>query len=109
MHTVVLKQALYDQHPWLAQSLTKAFTRAKALCLESMTNLTALRYMLPWMTADVEEMIGLMGDDPWPYGVDRNRETIETLLGDLQAQGLMPSPITVDELFAANTLRSFTL
>jgi 4,5-dihydroxyphthalate decarboxylase len=103
MHTVVIKEELAAAHPWLAQSLTKAFTQAKAVCLESIRNMTALRYMLPWMAADVEEMLELMGDDPWPYGVEPNRATIQTLLDDLGAQGLMVRLVEVEELFAAST------
>ena len=107
MHTVVIKETLYAAHPWLAQSLTKAFAEAKALCLQSITNMTALRYMLPWLTAEVAEMLELMGDDPWPYGVEPNRATIQTLLDDLLAQGLMERSVAVDALFAPSTLTAY--
>jgi 4,5-dihydroxyphthalate decarboxylase len=109
MHTVVIKQEIVAAQPWLAQSLTKAFTEAKALCLGSITNMTALRTMLPWMTADVDEMLELMGDDPWPYGVEPNRVTIQTLLDDLVAQGLMEHLLEVDDLFAPSTLSAYRL
>jgi 4,5-dihydroxyphthalate decarboxylase len=107
MHTVVIKEDIVAANPWLAQSLTKAFAEAKELCLRSITNMTALRYMLPWLTAEVTEMLDLMGDDPWPYGVEPNRTTIQTLLDDLVSQGLMERPVAVDELFAPSTLRAF--
>ncbi len=107
MHTVVINEALYASHPWLAQSLTKAFAEAKTLCLESIRNMTALRYMLPWLTADVAEMLELMGDDPWPYGIEPNRATIQTLLDDLLSQGLMERSIEVDELFAPSTVSAY--
>jgi 4,5-dihydroxyphthalate decarboxylase len=109
MHTVVIKEEIYQTHPWLAQSLMKAFTEAKSLCLQAIQNAAALSYMLPWMMSDVEEMIALMGDNPWPYGVDENRTTIETLLGDLYAQGLAERPIDIDELFAPSTRSSYRL
>jgi 4,5-dihydroxyphthalate decarboxylase len=66
--------------------------------------MTALRYTLPWLPADVDEMLELMGDDPWPYGVEANRATIQTLLDDLGAQGLMTRRVEVEELFAASTV-----
>jgi 4,5-dihydroxyphthalate decarboxylase len=59
------------------------------------------------MTADVDEMLELMGDDPWPYGVEPNRVTIQTLLDDLVAQGLLERPLEVDELFAPSTLSAY--
>ena len=107
MHTVVIKEALFTDHPWLAQSLTKAFAEAQALCLQSITNMTALRYMLPWLTADVAEMLELMGDDPWPYGVEPNRVTIQTLLDDLVAQGLVERAVEVEEIFAPSTISAY--
>jgi 4,5-dihydroxyphthalate decarboxylase len=48
-----------------------------------------------------------MGDDPWPYGVEPNRVTIQTLLDDLVAQGLLERPLEVDELFAPSTLSAY--
>jgi 4,5-dihydroxyphthalate decarboxylase len=69
--------------------------------------MTALRYTLPWLPADVDEMLELMGDDPWPYGVEANRATIQTLLDDLGAQGLMARRVEVGELFAASAVRSY--
>jgi 4,5-dihydroxyphthalate decarboxylase len=109
MHTVVIKEEILERHPWLAQSLMKAFTEAKALCVQAIANVAALSYMLPWMMADVEEMIDLMGDNPWPYGVDENRATIGALLGYLRRQGLAERPINVDELFATSTCNSYRL
>jgi 4,5-dihydroxyphthalate decarboxylase len=109
MHTIAIKEEIHARHPWLAQSLVKAFTAAKALCLQQIENVAALSYMLPWMMADVEEMAALMGDDPWPYGVEANRQTLETLLDDLHAQGLMERPLAVEELFAPSTLSAYRL
>ena len=102
----------YYSYLWsdtLTADAFEAFTEAKALCLRSITNMTALRTMLPWMTADVEEMLELMGDDPWPYGIEPNRATIQTLLDDLVAQGLLDRPLEVDELFAPGTLSAYRL
>ena len=107
MHTIVIKEEIAAAHPWLAQTLTKAFSEAKTLCLQAITNMTALRYMLPWLTADVAEMLELMGGDPWPYGVEANRMTIQTLIDDLVSQGLTERAVDVDSLFAPSTLAAY--
>jgi 4,5-dihydroxyphthalate decarboxylase len=44
-----------------------------------------------------------MGEDYWPYGVDVNRPTIETLIRYLVRQGLIPSAPSIDDLFPAST------
>jgi 4,5-dihydroxyphthalate decarboxylase len=54
--------------------------------------------------AEVEETQGLMGDDPFAYGVQRNRKTLETLAGYTFRQGLAPRRLTVEEMFADSTL-----
>ncbi len=36
--------------------------------------------MLPWMTAELEEVQQIFGDDPWPYGVEANRPTLQALV-----------------------------
>src|SRR6185295_20173498 len=55
MHTVVIRRDVYAAHPWVAQSLYKAFTAAKARALEHYRQTAALPAMLPWLTAHLEE------------------------------------------------------
>jgi 4,5-dihydroxyphthalate decarboxylase len=59
---------------------------------------------LPWLVAEAEETRALMGDDPFPYGVAKNRKTLETLTGYTYRQGLAPRHLTVDEMFCESTL-----
>ena len=108
MHTVVVKEDLYQQHPWVAQSLVKAFEEAKRLCYdhylyESNAHLTTLA----WVLDEVERERALMGEDFWPYGLEANRETVETLGRYLHEQGLAPRVPTPEELFAPNTVASY--
>ncbi len=105
MHTVVLRTGLHERHPWVAQSLTKAFVAAQEIAYRDLYETTALKTMLPWLTAHVEATRETMGgDDYWPYGVDRNRETLATFLRYSHEQGLTPRRLEPDELFAPSTL-----
>ena len=52
----------------------------------------------------MEEQQQILGDDPWPYGFEKNRHVVETLLGYLYEQGLAEKKVNVEELFAPNTL-----
>ena len=67
--------------PWLPRALYEAFTEAKRLAYRRLADTAVLPYVLPWLVAEVEETRALMGDDPFPYGVARNRKTVETLAG----------------------------
>ena len=52
----------------------------------------------------MKEQREILGEDPWPYGLARNRHVVETLMGYLYEQGLAKRKLTIEELFAANTL-----
>jgi 4,5-dihydroxyphthalate decarboxylase len=45
-----------------------------------------------------------MGKDWWPYGLAKNRKTLETFLGYHHEQGLSSRRMSVEELFAPETL-----
>lgn len=100
MHTLVVREELLEKHPWVAESLVKAFEQAKRWCLEQMRFSGTSRYTLPWLHADLEEVDELFGGDPWPYGLEANRAALETLLGFLVQQGFLPHTPDLEALFA---------
>ncbi len=104
MHLIVLKRDIYEENPWLAYSLLKAFTESKMICAKEMSVQSALRYMLPWMIPDLEETTRIMGDDYWPYGFDANRKTLEAFIGYSSEQGLIESPFKLEDMFAPETI-----
>ena len=65
--------------------------------------------MLPWLTAHVEEARREMGDDFWPYGFEKNRDTLATFLRYSFEQGLSKRLLQPEELFAPETLESFKI
>ena len=80
MHVVVIRREVYERNRWIAQSLTKAFAAAQRETYADFSETSALKTMLPWLTAHVEETRREMGEDFWPYGIERNRRTLETFL-----------------------------
>ncbi len=104
MHLVVLRAELYEQHPWLAQSLFKALVEAKRIALAGLAEDPALRYTMPFLLDALDRQRAVFGDDPWPYGVEPNRAALQTFGRYLLEQGLADHPPAPDELFAASTL-----
>ena len=100
MHTLVIREDVLDRHPWIAETLFKAFEAAKRWCLEQMRFSGTSRYSLPWMHAALEEVDELFGGDPYPYGVDRNRAALEMLAGFLVEQRFVPEAPSIDAMFA---------
>ena len=99
MHLVVVRRDIYERHPFVATSLYRAFCQAKDLALQKMRYPGTLRYMLPWMGSEIEEIDEVFGGDPWPYGVEPNRATLEALVQYSAEQGLIAAPVPVDKLF----------
>jgi 4,5-dihydroxyphthalate decarboxylase len=104
MHTVVLKEELAQRHPWLPRNLYAAFMEAKRHAYQRLDNTAALATSLPWQVAESEETRALMGDDPFPYGIARNRANIETLVAHSHRQGLAPRRLTIPEMFVESLL-----
>src|SRR5262249_11780180 len=107
MHLVAMRRHVYEKHRFIATSLFKAMNEAKDRALAKMRKVGALRYMLPGMIAELDEIAATFGGDPWPYGVEANRPTLEALVCYMAEQSLIKAPIPVDQLFRAN-LRAVT-
>ena len=100
MHTMVVKEELYQASPWVAQSVYKAMEESKRQCLEEMQFTGAMRYMLPWLYDDLDEIGGVFGSqDPWPYGLEANATILKTLQGYLVQQGFIAEARPLEELF----------
>ena len=102
MHLVCIKRSVVEKHPWIPTSLYEAFNKSKNLALQRMKFLGSLRYMLPWLPSELDEIEDVFkdtGGDPWPYGIEANRRTLETLIRFLWEQGMIEKQPTVDELF----------
>ena len=98
MHTVVIRAEIVEANPWVPSNLYTAFQEAKRRSLERVSDMTISRFPVPWLqdhlaTAAVES-------DPWPYGIDENRVTLEAFLGFAHEQGVLQSALRAEQLFS---------
>ena len=99
MHTVVLREDVHREHPWVARNMYKAFVEARDLAIDGLYDTDALRIALPWLIEHVEESWRVLGKDFWAYGVEANRPTWEAIGRYVHEQGLSPRPVAPEELF----------
>ena len=104
MHTVAVRRELLDAHPWIAQTLFRAFSEAKRLAQADLVQTSALPLTLPFLLEHAHTTNELMGPDPWPYGFEANRLALETFVRYCRDQDLVRSDIDIAGLFAATTL-----
>lgn len=109
MHVVALRREVYEKNRWVAQALYKAFVEAQRLAYETLLVSASLKTMLPWQVAAVEEALSIMGENWWPYGIERNRHVIETFTRYHHEQGLSPRQIALEEIFAPETFEEFKI
>ena len=99
MHVIAMRRALFERYPWVAMNLFKAFEEAKERSLERINDLTASRLPVPWSAAIVEKCGKDFGADPFPYGVERNRKTLDAFCRFAHDQGVTAQRLTPDDLF----------
>ncbi|MDB5990183.1 MAG: transporter substrate-binding protein [Herbaspirillum sp.] len=109
MHTLVIRREVYEKDRWVAQSLYKAFAQAQQETYKDLYETAALKTMLPFLTAHVEETRRVMGENFWPYGFKENEKTLSTFLRYHFEQGLSKKLLTPKDLFAPETLESFKI
>jgi 4,5-dihydroxyphthalate decarboxylase len=104
MHVVVIRTEVYERDRWIARSLFDAFEKARRLAYDGMGETAALRYMLPWLAADLELTQRTLGKDYWTYGLAGNENALNTLIRYEFEQGLIPEAYPARRLFAPETL-----
>jgi 4,5-dihydroxyphthalate decarboxylase len=99
MHLVAIKRELHERHAFVATSLYQAFCKSKDIAVARLRYPRALATMMAWSVEQMEIMDSVFGEDPWPYGVEANRKTLEALVRYLVEQSLIAKPIPLESIF----------
>lgn len=92
---VVLRTEIIEKYPWLPQALYRAMTEEKNAYLARLEQ-------SPPTTANDEKYTRyrqIIRGNPLPYGVKKNRPTLEAMTRYAYAQGLTGRKLSVEELF----------
>ena len=96
MHgTIVMKESVYKENPWVAKSLFDSFSKAKNEWLPTL-DAPELKDASDKKYAELRKIVG---HDPLPYGIEANLPTIKALEETAFKQGLTTRRMSVDELF----------
>lgn len=99
-HTVVVKDSLLKADPTLAPRLFGAFREAKAVFLKQLGSGAEL-------SGDAQALAqrrSVVGDDPLPNGLAKNRKALEAIIQFARDQKILPRTVSPEEMFASNTL-----
>jgi len=99
MHVIALRKALLGDNPWIARNLLNAFEESKRRSLERLLDPAVSRYPIPWLTNHARRTSEMFGGDPFPYGIDANRPTLELFLRYCHDQGIAHRLAGPEEIF----------
>jgi 4,5-dihydroxyphthalate decarboxylase len=99
MHLVAIRRAVYEKNPWIASSLYAAFVEAKRIARARLRYAGSLAAMLPWLQDELEEIDDVFGGDPFVYGVEPNRPTLEALVQYMHEQDFIAEAMPIEDLF----------
>lgn len=98
MHVICLRADLAARYPWLPRNILEAFTQAKQLAMRRLEDPRTVS--LAWLHDLHEEERGILGPDPWQYGLgDANRHNLDTFLSYASADGVAARRTSPEELF----------
>jgi len=98
-HTLVVREELLAQKPWLVASMLEAFNEAEKICHKSYEY--AKRSAFPSAVLILEEEEELFGANPWGHGLTpENQIVLEKFVQYANEQGYIPNRPALSELFA---------
>jgi 4,5-dihydroxyphthalate decarboxylase len=109
IHTVAVTRELAEEHPDLVKAVYHGFCTAKDRMQEQYVKgmtFNNMAIMLPWFSKLIEEDRALLGDDWWPYGVQRNRSAIDVVLRYHHEQGLTKRRLAIEDVFFPGLLNT---
>jgi len=99
MHIITMQKRIVDENPWVARNLVNAFEESKRRSLERLLDPAVSRYPLAWLPTYARKMRDMFGGDPFPYGIEANRPTLEQMLLYTYQQGIAHKHVKPEDLF----------
>jgi 4,5-dihydroxyphthalate decarboxylase len=99
MHLIAVRRTVFEQHPWTAMNLLVAAEEAKRRSLERIGAIGVAAIPMPWASGFLEECAATFGADPFPYGLDANRQTLEAFCRFAHDQHITERRLMPDDLF----------
>ena len=106
MHIIAVKKRILDEHPWIARNLYNAFLESKRRSVERLLDPAVSRYPVPWLAAYARKMRDMFDGDPFPFGIEENRPTLEQFLRYTYEQGIAHRHAAPEEIFPEGIMTS---
>lgn len=103
-HLMVIRESIAEKYPDLPMKIFSALERSKQLAQEKNRRLAFANNSFVWLDSLQEEIDGVFGDDPFPYGLRKNEKILKAILDYSLEQGLTTRKLTFEEMFHESLL-----
>ena len=101
MHVLAVKTSVVEQNPDVPAALFDLFSRGKRQARQRFADMPS--QVVAWPRHALEQERTVFGGDPCPYGLDANRDVLNTFIEYCEAQGICERNLSPEELFAPQT------
>ena len=101
MHIVAMKKSVLDTHPWAARNLLNAFDESRRRSVERILDPAVSRYPVAWLPIYARRMQEIFGKELFPFGIEANRKTWETMGLYTFQQGIAHRQFAPEDIFPA--------
>jgi 4,5-dihydroxyphthalate decarboxylase len=101
-HVIVAQRRLLEQHSDLAPELFRLFSFSKKTAYDKQARSSPA--YLYFDGSDPARQAAIYGDDPFPFGISRNRPMLEMLFRNSHAEGLTRKLAMIEDVFFKGTL-----
>ena len=101
MHLLAMRSSLAQEHPDLPGELFRLFSRSKGMAHTAAGRLPS--WSLAWKDRYLQDERATFGGDLWPFGLEANRNVLDTFLGYCWREGIAARQLKAEELFPPST------
>ena len=98
----VIRGDVYREHPWIAFNLYEAFLRSKQIAVDTIAD--RIPSLLIFGRDYLANTRKVLGNDPYPYGLNANRKMLDTVYDFAVEQGLVTEKPKLEDLFAPSVV-----
>ena len=101
MHVLAVRKAMVEQNPDIPAALFELFSLSKRQARQRFAEMPS--HVVAWPQHALDQEHEVFGGDPCPYGLDANRDVLNTFIEYCEAQGICERNLSPEELFAPET------
>jgi 4,5-dihydroxyphthalate decarboxylase len=98
-HVVSLTEEFVDKHPEAPIALLEAYRRARDVAFDRIYGTDPEIVTISWAAAAMDDQRTVMGENYWPYNIEENVRTLESMMQFAHQLGVTPEKLDYMSLF----------